>query len=121
MMHVAVTTSVVSDEYASDFVDVFGLTEQEIMRKENSTWKVRKVILDHNHELTPRGMVHMIAKFCRISDAAKANIDGMCGYGVSTSKILDYMAWIVKGTLCWALRKGAMIYFMSDVSGSSPG
>ncbi|RYQ79117.1 hypothetical protein Ahy_Scaffold7g108327 [Arachis hypogaea] len=65
--------------------------------RENSTWKVRKVILDHNHELTPRRMVHMIPKFRRISDAAKANIDGMRGYGVSTSKILGYMAGVAGG------------------------
>ncbi|RYR56745.1 hypothetical protein Ahy_A05g022439 [Arachis hypogaea] len=65
--------------------------------RKNSTWKVHKVILDHNHKLTPREMVHMIPKFRHISDAAKANIDGMRGYGVSTLKILGYMAGVAGG------------------------
>ncbi|XP_015939632.1 uncharacterized protein LOC107465151 [Arachis duranensis] len=64
---------------------------------ENSVWKVRKVILEHNHELTPRVMVHMIPKFRHMSNAAKAHIDGMHGYGVPTSKILGYMAGIAGG------------------------
>ncbi|XP_016199462.1 protein FAR1-RELATED SEQUENCE 5-like [Arachis ipaensis] len=65
--------------------------------RENSVWKVRKVILDHHHKLTPQVMVHMIPKFRQMSDVAKAYIDGMHGYGVPTSKILNYMAGIVRG------------------------
>ncbi|XP_025703957.1 protein FAR1-RELATED SEQUENCE 5-like [Arachis hypogaea] len=65
--------------------------------RENSVWKVRKVILEHNHELTPRVMVHMIPKFRQMSNAAKAHTDGMHGYGVPMSKILGYMAGIAGG------------------------
>ncbi|XP_015970809.1 protein FAR1-RELATED SEQUENCE 5-like [Arachis duranensis] len=79
--------------------------------RKNLTWKVRKVILDHNHELTPRGMVHMISKFRRMSDVAKANIDGMRGYGVLTSKILDYMAGVAGGySLLDFMKKDAYKY-----------
>ncbi|RYR49359.1 hypothetical protein Ahy_A07g035838 isoform A [Arachis hypogaea] len=41
------------------------------------TWKVRKVNLEHNHPLTPRTIVHMIPGFRRMSESAKAHIDGM--------------------------------------------
>ncbi|XP_072076720.1 protein FAR1-RELATED SEQUENCE 5-like [Arachis hypogaea] len=50
-------------------------------------------------------MVHMISKFCRISDAAKANIDDMRGYGVPTSKILGYMAGVVEEYYLLGLKK----------------
>ncbi|RYR65013.1 hypothetical protein Ahy_A03g011015 [Arachis hypogaea] len=45
--------------------------------KGSSVWKVRKVILEHNHELIPTGMVHMIRSFRAISGSAKAHMDGM--------------------------------------------
>ncbi|XP_057755696.1 protein FAR1-RELATED SEQUENCE 11-like [Arachis stenosperma] len=38
---------------------------------ESSNWKVRKVILEHNHELVARCMVNLIPKFRRVSGAAK--------------------------------------------------
>ncbi|QHO02139.1 Protein FAR1-RELATED SEQUENCE [Arachis hypogaea] len=62
-----------------------------------SVWKVRKVTLEHNHELIPRGMVHMIRSFWVILGSAKAHIDGMHAYRLPTSKILGYMAGIVGG------------------------
>ncbi|XP_057747889.1 protein FAR1-RELATED SEQUENCE 5-like [Arachis stenosperma] len=65
--------------------------------KGSSVWKVRKVILEHNHELIPTGMVHMIRSFRVISDSAKAHMDGMHTYGFPTSKILGYMAGIAGG------------------------
>ncbi|XP_057757619.1 protein FAR1-RELATED SEQUENCE 5-like [Arachis stenosperma] len=55
-------------------------------------WRVRKVILDHNHDLTPMRMVHMINSFRDMNCSAKAQINGMQGHGVPTSKILGYMA-----------------------------
>ncbi|XP_072055470.1 protein FAR1-RELATED SEQUENCE 5 isoform X1 [Arachis hypogaea] len=61
------------------------------------TWKVRKVNLEHNHPLTPRTIVHMIPGFRRMSESAKAHIDGMQRYGLPTSKILGYMAGISGG------------------------
>ncbi|XP_016200087.1 protein FAR1-RELATED SEQUENCE 5-like [Arachis ipaensis] len=65
--------------------------------KGSSVWKVRKVILEHNHELIPMGMVHMIRSFRAISGSAKAHMDGMHTYGLPTSKILGYMAGIMGG------------------------
>ncbi|XP_025684582.1 protein FAR1-RELATED SEQUENCE 5-like [Arachis hypogaea] len=65
--------------------------------KGSSVWKVRKVILEHNHELIPTGMVHMIRSFRAISGSAKAHMDGMHTYGFPTSKILGYMAGIAGG------------------------
>ncbi|RYR78478.1 hypothetical protein Ahy_A01g003297 [Arachis hypogaea] len=55
-------------------------------------WSVRKVILDHNHDLTPMRMVHMINSFRDMNCSAKAQINGMQGHGVPTSKILGYIA-----------------------------
>ncbi|RYQ89782.1 protein FAR1-RELATED SEQUENCE 5-like [Arachis hypogaea] len=79
--------------------------------RENSIWKVRKVILEHNHELTLRVMVNMIPKFRQMSDAAKAHIDDMHGYGVPTSKILGYMARIAGGySLLGFMKKEAYNY-----------
>ncbi|RYR13751.1 hypothetical protein Ahy_B04g070580 isoform B [Arachis hypogaea] len=65
--------------------------------KESSNWKVRKVILEHNHELVARCMVHLIPKFCRVSGAAKDQLDGMQSHGLPTSKILGYMEGIAGG------------------------
>ncbi|MED6174536.1 hypothetical protein PIB30_069977 [Stylosanthes scabra] len=47
---------------------------------------VCKVIVDHNHELTPQGMVHMIRKHRHMSDATKAHIGGLYGHGVPTNQ-----------------------------------
>ncbi|XP_016185398.1 protein FAR1-RELATED SEQUENCE 5-like [Arachis ipaensis] len=55
-------------------------------------WKVRKIVLDHNHDLTPAYMVHMMTNFREISCSAKAQISGMQAHGIPTSKILGYMA-----------------------------
>ncbi|XP_016164739.1 protein FAR1-RELATED SEQUENCE 5-like [Arachis ipaensis] len=143
---------IVFDEDASDYGNVIGLNDQQIMRKvfrsekrayefyckfgrchgfgvrkgimtncmaklsiyldrENSVRKVRKVILEHNHELTPRVMVHMIPKFRQMSNAAKAHIDGMHGYGIPMSKILGYMAGIAGGySLLGFMKKDAYNY-----------
>ncbi|RYR67825.1 hypothetical protein Ahy_A03g014263 [Arachis hypogaea] len=57
--------------------------------KGSSVWKVRKVILEHNHELIPREMVHMIRSFQAISGSVKAHMDEMHAYGLPTSKILE--------------------------------
>ncbi|XP_057737481.1 protein FAR1-RELATED SEQUENCE 11-like isoform X2 [Arachis stenosperma] len=73
--------------------------------KGSSVWKVRKVILEHNHELIPRKMVHMIRSFRAISGSAKAHMDGMHAYGLPTSKILWYMAVIAGGYSCLGFTK----------------
>ncbi|RYR40010.1 hypothetical protein Ahy_A09g045668 [Arachis hypogaea] len=31
--------------------------------KDTTQWRVRKVVLEHNHDLTPKGRVHMIPQF----------------------------------------------------------
>ncbi|XP_057758889.1 protein FAR1-RELATED SEQUENCE 5-like [Arachis stenosperma] len=58
----------------------------------SNVWRVRKVILEHNHDLTPAGMVHMIPNFRKMTESAKAQIHRMQAHGVPTSKILGYMA-----------------------------
>ncbi|RYR02161.1 hypothetical protein Ahy_B06g080988 isoform B [Arachis hypogaea] len=55
-------------------------------------WRVRKIVLDHNHDLTPIYMVHMMTNFREISCSVKTQISGMQAHGVPTSKILEYMA-----------------------------
>ncbi|RYR10434.1 hypothetical protein Ahy_B05g078885 [Arachis hypogaea] len=67
------------------------------LNKESSNWKVRKVILEHNHELVARCMVHLIPKFYWVSGAAKDQLFGMQSYGLPMSKILGYMAGIAGG------------------------
>nr|XP_025680163.1 protein FAR1-RELATED SEQUENCE 5-like [Arachis hypogaea] len=62
--------------------------------KKSSLWRVKKVILNHNHEMTHHGMVHLILSFHSMTNAAKAQIDGFQGCGISTSKTMRYMAEI---------------------------
>ncbi|RYR61960.1 hypothetical protein Ahy_A04g019240 [Arachis hypogaea] len=59
------------------------------------TWKVRKVILDHNHDLTLTCMIHLMPHFCDMLDAVKAHMKSM--YRLPTSKILRYMIGIARG------------------------
>ncbi|RYR24819.1 hypothetical protein Ahy_B02g058363 [Arachis hypogaea] len=63
-----------------------------IYLKNEQKWKVRKVVLEHNHNLAPAGMFHLIWSHRKITDATKAYINEMHTYGIGTSKILDYMA-----------------------------
>ncbi|RYR50144.1 hypothetical protein Ahy_A07g036721 [Arachis hypogaea] len=56
--------------------------------RSNNIWRVKKVITEHNHALTHPGMVHLILNFRSMTEAAKAQIDGMQGYGISTSKMM---------------------------------
>ncbi|MED6148811.1 hypothetical protein PIB30_118282 [Stylosanthes scabra] len=65
--------------------------------KGDNMWKVRKVVLQHNHELTPLRMVHMIPIPQEIPDAAKSCTEGMHGQGVATSRIVGYMAGMAGG------------------------
>ncbi|RYR61439.1 hypothetical protein Ahy_A04g018615 [Arachis hypogaea] len=58
----------------------------------NEIWRVRQVILDHNHDLTPIRMVHMINNFRKMNTSAKAHINGMQAHVIPTSKILGYIA-----------------------------
>ncbi|RYR50573.1 hypothetical protein Ahy_A07g037199 [Arachis hypogaea] len=64
--------------------------------RSNNIWRVKKVIMKHNHALTHPGMVHLIPNFQSVTEAAKAQIDGMQGliYGdpvLTTS--LDSLEW----------------------------
>ncbi|XP_025670923.1 protein FAR1-RELATED SEQUENCE 5-like [Arachis hypogaea] len=81
------------------------------LEKSEHKWKVRKVLLDHNHELAPVGMSHLIRSHRKMTDAAKAHIDGMHAYGIGTSKILDHMAGKSGGySLLGFLKKDAYNY-----------
>ncbi|RYQ84730.1 hypothetical protein Ahy_B10g104206 [Arachis hypogaea] len=62
------------------------------LEKSEQKWKDRKVVLEHNHDLAPVGMSHLIQNHRKMTDAAKAHIDGMHAYGIGTSKILGHMA-----------------------------
>ncbi|XP_020992143.1 protein FAR1-RELATED SEQUENCE 5-like [Arachis duranensis] len=67
--------------------------------KNDKYWKVRKLVTEHNHELTPAGMVHLIANHCRLTEVAKSQIVGMQAHGIATSKIVGYMAGMAGGYL----------------------
>ncbi|MED6122211.1 hypothetical protein PIB30_117302 [Stylosanthes scabra] len=58
---------------------------------EATVWRVRKVVMEHNHDLTPAGMIHMMPNFRNMTDSSKAQINGMQDHGITTSKILGYM------------------------------
>ncbi|XP_057739870.1 protein FAR1-RELATED SEQUENCE 5-like [Arachis stenosperma] len=79
--------------------------------KESSLWKVKKIILNHNHDMTHPGMVHLITGFRSVTDAAKAQLDGFQGCGISTAKIMRYMAGVSEGySLVGFLKKDAYNY-----------
>ncbi|KAL4373445.1 hypothetical protein AHAS_Ahas05G0082500 [Arachis hypogaea] len=79
--------------------------------KNENNWKVRKVVTEHNDELAPIRMVHLIASHCELNEAAKPQIDGMHAHGIATSKILGYMAGVAKGySLLGFLKKDAYNY-----------
>ncbi|XP_015964977.1 protein FAR1-RELATED SEQUENCE 5-like [Arachis duranensis] len=61
------------------------------LEKSEYNWKVRKVVLEHNHELAPVMMSHLILNHHKMTDAAKAYTDGMHAYGIEMSKILGYI------------------------------
>nr|XP_029144860.1 protein FAR1-RELATED SEQUENCE 5-like [Arachis hypogaea] len=65
--------------------------------KNDKHWKVRKLVTEHNHDLTPVGMVHLIANHRRLTKVAKTQIAGMQAHGIATSKIVGYMAGTVGG------------------------
>ncbi|KAL4337147.1 hypothetical protein AHAS_Ahas12G0081100 [Arachis hypogaea] len=58
---------------------------------------VRKLVTEHNHELTPTGMVHLIANHRGLTETAKSQIDGMQAHGIATAKIVGYMAGMAGG------------------------
>ncbi|XP_016185908.1 protein FAR1-RELATED SEQUENCE 5-like [Arachis ipaensis] len=60
--------------------------------KTERCWKVWKVVTELNHDLTPASMVHLIANHREMTDATKAQIDGLHASGIATSKIVGYMA-----------------------------
>ncbi|KAL4344328.1 hypothetical protein AHAS_Ahas11G0167400 [Arachis hypogaea] len=60
--------------------------------KNDNCWKVRKLVTEHNHELTPAGMVHLIANHRGLTETTKSQIDGMQAHCIATAKIVGYMA-----------------------------
>ncbi|RYR27196.1 hypothetical protein Ahy_B02g061533 [Arachis hypogaea] len=79
--------------------------------KTERCWKVRKVVTEHNHDLTPASMVHLIANHREMTDATKAQIDGLRASGIATSKIVGYMAGMAGGySLLGFLKKDVYNY-----------
>ncbi|XP_057724100.1 protein FAR1-RELATED SEQUENCE 5-like [Arachis stenosperma] len=79
--------------------------------RSNNIWRVKKVIMKHNHALTHLGMVHLIPNFWSMIKAAKAQIDGMQGCGISTSKTMQYLVGMAGGySLVGFLKKDAYNY-----------
>ncbi|RYR49364.1 hypothetical protein Ahy_A07g035845 isoform B [Arachis hypogaea] len=79
--------------------------------KDSSLWRVKKIILNHNHDMTHPGMVHLITSFRSLTDAAKAQLDGFQGCGISTAKTMRYMAGVSGGySLVGFLKKDAYNY-----------
>ncbi|RYR25936.1 hypothetical protein Ahy_B02g059984 [Arachis hypogaea] len=58
---------------------------------------VRKLVTEHNHELTPTGMVHLIANHRGLTEIVMSQIDGMQVHGIATAKIVGYMASMAGG------------------------
>ncbi|RYQ89233.1 hypothetical protein Ahy_B09g095984 isoform C [Arachis hypogaea] len=79
--------------------------------KSASIWRVRKINNNHNHELTPQVMVHLIPKYRSLTEGAKAQIDGFRECGISTAKTMRYMAGLAGGySLVGFLKKDAYNY-----------
>ncbi|XP_020960052.1 protein FAR1-RELATED SEQUENCE 5-like isoform X1 [Arachis ipaensis] len=79
--------------------------------KNDKYWKVRKLVTKHNHELTPVGMVHLIANHRGLTEVAKSQIVGMQAHGIATSKIVRYMAGMAGGySLLGFLKKDVYNY-----------
>ena len=45
----------------------------------------------HNHELTPSKYVHLFPAYRRLTDADKAQVDGLRSCGIRTCHIMGYM------------------------------
>ncbi|RYR09935.1 hypothetical protein Ahy_B05g078380 [Arachis hypogaea] len=81
------------------------------LEKSEYKWKVRKVVLEHNHDLAPVGMSHVILNHHKMIDATKAHTDGMHEYGIEMSKFLGYMVGMSRGySLLGFLKKDAYNY-----------
>ncbi|MED6121955.1 hypothetical protein PIB30_117136 [Stylosanthes scabra] len=79
--------------------------------KTESVWRMRKIDNNHNHELTPHGMVHLIPKYRSMTVAAKDQINGLNQCGISTAKAVRYMAGMAGGyPLVGFLKKDAYNY-----------
>ncbi|XP_016173287.1 protein FAR1-RELATED SEQUENCE 5-like [Arachis ipaensis] len=79
--------------------------------KSASVWQVRKINNNHNHELTPQVMVHLIPKYRSLTERAKAQIDGFRECGISTAKTMRYMAGLSGGySLVGFVKKDAYNY-----------
>ncbi|KAL4285754.1 protein FAR1-RELATED SEQUENCE 5-like [Arachis ipaensis] len=57
----------------------------------SSVWRVRKLVEEHNHELIPQCLVHLIPNHRRLTDANKAQTDTMIMHGLPTSQIMGYL------------------------------
>ncbi|QHN79063.1 Protein FAR1-RELATED SEQUENCE [Arachis hypogaea] len=60
--------------------------------KSANVWRVKNLFDEHNHDLVPQCMVHLIPNHRQLTDANKAQADIMHMYGVPTSQIMGFMA-----------------------------
>ncbi|RYR52442.1 hypothetical protein Ahy_A06g027361 [Arachis hypogaea] len=60
--------------------------------KSANVWRVKNLFDEHNHDLVPQCMIHLIPNHLQITDANKAQANIMHMYGVPTSQIMGFMA-----------------------------
>ncbi|RYQ84004.1 protein FAR1-RELATED SEQUENCE 5-like [Arachis ipaensis] len=59
---------------------------------QQSVWKVRTIIDEHNHELAPAMFTHLLPSHQKMSEGNRAQVDSFKQFGIATSKIMAYMA-----------------------------
>ncbi|RYQ98360.1 hypothetical protein Ahy_B08g094407 [Arachis hypogaea] len=78
--------------------------------KSASLWHVRKLDNNHNHNLT-YWIVHLIPRYCPMTDAAKAQLNGLNECGILTVKSLRHMTRMAgEYSLIGFLKKDAYNY-----------
>ncbi|RYR39608.1 hypothetical protein Ahy_A09g045170 [Arachis hypogaea] len=60
-------------------------------RRRATVWRVKNLFDEHNHDLVPQCMVHLIPNRRHLTDANKAQADIMHMYSVPTSQIMGFM------------------------------
>ncbi|XP_057731268.1 protein FAR1-RELATED SEQUENCE 5-like [Arachis stenosperma] len=59
---------------------------------QQSVWKVRTIVDEHNHELAPAMFTNLLPSHRKMSEGDKAQVDSFKQFGIPTSKIMAYMA-----------------------------
>ncbi|XP_020963937.1 uncharacterized protein LOC110265330 [Arachis ipaensis] len=55
------------------------------------TWRVKKLVENHNHDLVPQCLVHLIPNRRRLTEVQKVQANTMHDHGLPTSKIIGLM------------------------------